>query len=331
MAALKALVKELQPRCNMSLHELIGELLHTVMAFEGHLAFSKSQLDQACHKVEQGEIPCQVAAFLDDHGVHIEEGASKSRVLTHQALQVVTMLSLRWYETGVERLLVPRDHDEEWLRGSESENPSDEVGPGMSDYQRRSWLAPAFSSLVGQVLWRHRHEESLQGKHEAAAENLLWICMGPQAGNATMEKVNAVFQAFTGSETGRMTLAHWRKLMDLVAANPDLRQKVRQCDAVRSCWGEATAHSHDGKLKRKQFKLMLAKTADLMNVHPLVLFQDVAAQVGVLRVQHLLHKDEEVDAAATSSTTGCSFRKAVVALQFISRSKSPRPTRAASK
>jgi len=72
--------------------------------------------------------------------------------------------------------------------------------------------------------------------------------------------------------------------------------RSRRCDAVKACYGDAANHS-DGSMNRKKFKLMLLKTADLMSVHPLVLFQELARHAEEL---------EQASAAAKHSKDGSS-------------------------
>merc|ERR1719181_2617116 len=165
--------------------------------------------------------------------------------------------------------------------------------PELSDYQKRSWLPPAFSYLVGQVLWRHRAADPLQSAHASVVENLRWIAAVPGADEDMMDKCNAVFQVLSGSDSGRMKLSRWRKVMDLMARNPELRPRVRRCDAVRACYGDALVHS-ESSLGRKSFKLMLMKTADLMGVHPVVLFQELALHAEELEASQKLQKEAEV-------------------------------------
>jgi hypothetical protein len=259
MQALKALLKELVP-IHRSLPALISVLLHNVLAPEGHQAFSKETLKHVCLLVSSGSIagsseeaaPSHVAGFLNDLGHVADEGASdEDQVLLNQAIEVMALLSLRWFAT----------------RNLTSV-------PEMSDYQRRSWLPPAFSHLVGQVIWRHQKMESLQA-HTVVVENLRWITLAPTVAEDMMDRCNVVFRIFSGSDSDRMKTNQWRKIIEIIASNPELRPRVRRCEAVRACYGNALSHAESG-FNRKQFKLTLMKTADLVGVHPLVLFQELA-------------------------------------------------------
>jgi len=203
-----------------------------------------------------------ITAFMQDLGhIRSAEDASNSKssaddasddpsVLTNRAIEVATLLSLRWFAIK-HHMSVPE----------------------MSEYQRRKWLPPAFSQLVGQILWRHRACDALQSGYKSVVENIQWITLAPGAQEDMIDRCNVVFRVLSGSATGHMKLTQWRKVMELLASNPDLRPRVRRCDAVRACYG---AHSENG-LSRKQFKLMLSKTADLMSVHPIVLFTELAS------------------------------------------------------
>lgn len=265
MQALKALLKELVPS-HRRLQDLVAVLLHNVIAAEGNLAFSEDSVKHVCElvlkdfcaeRVDQGA-PTQTLELLQDLG-HCPGGRhlhDADQLLMNQAIEVMTLLSLRWF--AMKNL----------------------VGmPDMSDYQRRSWLPPAFSSLVGQVIWRHRTAKSLQ-LHTTVVENLRWITftpVTPGSGEDVMAGCNAMFRNFSGSDTARMKLGQFRKVVEILAMNPELRVRVRRCDPVRSCYGDAVSHTTSG-LTRKQFKLMLMKTADLMGVHPLIIFQEMASQ-----------------------------------------------------
>lgn len=262
MQALKALLKELVTS-NRSLPALVSVLMHNVMAPEGHQAFSKETLKHVCLLVSSESItganaevaPSQVAAFLNDLGHIVDEGVSdEDEVLCNQAIEVIALLSLRWHAT----------------RNLTSV-------PEMSDYQRRSWLPPAFSHLVGQVIWRHQKMESLQA-HTVVVENLRWLTLAPTVKEDMMDRCNLVFRIFAGPDSDRMKPNQWRKIIEVIASNPELRPRVRRCDAVRACYGNAISHADiaESGFNRKQFKLTLMKTADLMGLHPLVIFQELA-------------------------------------------------------
>jgi len=201
----------------------------------------------------------QSSELLQDLG-HFPGGRSlhdADQLLMNQAIEVMALLSLRWF--AMKNL----------------------VGvPEMSDYQRRSWLPPAFSSLVGQVIWRHRTAKSLQ-PHTIVVENLRWITFTLGSEEDMMGGCNAVFRILSGSDTARMKLSQFRKVVEIIAVNPELRVRVRRCDPVRTCYGDALSNTNSG-LTRKQFKLMLMKTADLMGVHPIVLYQELASQAASL-------------------------------------------------
>jgi len=196
MQALKALLKELVP-ANRTLPELVSVLLHNVMAPEGNQVFSKETLKHVCELVlkessaESGidkVAPSQVLAFLQDLGHFADENVNdEDQVLMNQAIEVVALLSLRWF--AMKNLIGV---------------------PEMSDYQRRSWLPPAFSNLVGQVIWRHRAAESLQA-HTSVVENLRWITLIPGFEEDMMDRCNTVFRIFSGSDAAHMKLRHFRK------------------------------------------------------------------------------------------------------------------------
>jgi hypothetical protein len=290
MQALKALMKELLPSYE-TLLELVSALLHNVMEPKGNQAFSKETINNVCELVLNGgsldpegefaprtngnidQAPAsQIAAFLEDLGHSADEAAGEEgQALMNQALEAVALLSMRWF--AMKNMVAV---------------------PELSEYQRRSWLPPAFSSLVGQIMWRHRTAECMQ-QHTAVFENLRWISLTPGVEEDMMDRCNSIFRLFSGAESKRMRLTQWRKVMEIIASNPDLRPRVRRCDAVRACYGDALSHTENG-LSRKQFKLMLMKTADLMGVHPIVLFQELASKAASLEEAQKL-KDEASEAS----------------------------------
>jgi len=241
-------------------------LLHNVITPEGDQVFSKDSVMHVCELVlKESRAQCidqaatsQSLALLQDLG-HFAGGNlnDKNQLLMDQAIEVMALLSLRWF--AMKNLIGV---------------------PEMSDYQRRSWLPPAFSNLVGQVIWRHRTAESLR-PHTIVVENLRWITFAPGFEEDVMEGCNAVFRILSGSDTARVQLSQFRKVVEMIASNPELRVRVRRCDPVRACYGDALSNTTNG-LTRKQFKLMLMKTADLMGVHPIVLFQEMASQAASL-------------------------------------------------
>jgi len=224
--------------------------------------------------------PSQISEFLQDLG-HVADVTDEDQVLVNQAIEVVALLSLRWF--AMKNLMVV---------------------PELSEYQRRSWVPPAFSNLVGQVIWRHRGAESLQ-PHSAVIENVRWITLVPGVEENMMDHCNAVFRIFSGGDAGRMKLRQWRRVVEVIASNPSLRPRVRRCDAVRACYGDAHSHT-EGGLNRKQFKLMLMKTADLMGVHPIVLFHELASKAASLEAAQ--KSKEEAHAASFQDTLRPSSR-----------------------
>merc|ERR1712048_1547595 len=91
-----------------------------------------------------------------------------------------------------------------------------------------------------------------------------------------------------------MKPTQWRKVVELIASNPQLRPRVRRCDPVKACYGDALTRSESG-CSRKSFKLMLLKIADLMNVHPVVLFQELASHVEELEAAQKSQKSQKED------------------------------------
>jgi len=296
MQALKALLKELAPSYS-SLPDLVSALLLNVTAPEGHSLFSKEALTHVYEMVLQGSVTdpisisgieqeSQLASFLQDLGHFADAGGTdKHRQLVNQAIEVLVLLSLRWF--SVKEL---------------------SSVPVLSDFQRRSWLPAAFTYLVGQIIWRHRTAASLSG-HAVVVENLRWITLVPGLDENLMDRCNVVFRILTGSESdaGRLKLGQWRKVIGLIAMNPDLRTRVRRSDAVRACYGDALSSDENG-LNQKQFKLMLMKTADLMGVHPIVLFQALAAQAETLEAGQK-PKEESKEEVADVVLCECSIRK----------------------
>lgn len=263
LSALKALLEDLVPSYR-SLPELIEVLLHKNVAPDGSPLFGSETWEQVCEIITHSsdDDAAAIACFLEELG-HLAGDPRKAKesedcdpaAVVNQTLEAVTLLSLRWFAMK-HHMTVPH----------------------ISDYQRQKWIAPAFSHLVGQILWRHRTNSVLQSGHTSVVENLRWIAATPGVEEDMIDQCNMVFKVLSGSATGNMRITQWRKVMELIAKNPDLRQRARRCDAVRACYSDIINHDGGG-MSRKQFKLMLAKTADLMSVHPVVLFQEVASHV----------------------------------------------------
>lgn len=285
MQAVKALIKELLPSYE-TLLDLVSALMHNVMEPKGNQAFSKETINNVCELVLSGgsldpeeefaprtnggtdQAPAsQIESFLQDLGHSADEAAGEEgQALMNQALEALALLSMRWF--AMKNMMAV---------------------PELSEYQRRSWLPPAFSVMVGQIIWRHRTAESLQ-PHTAVVENLRWITLTPGVEEDMMDRCNSIFRLFSGAESTKMRLSQWRKVMDIIASNPSLRQRVRRCDAVRACYGDALSHTDNG-MSRKQFKLMVMKTADLMAVHPIVLFQELASKAASLEAAQKLKEE----------------------------------------
>lgn len=296
MRALEVLLKDLT-NVTRNFKELVRLLLQNVLALDGSAAFPKDVLDHVCDLVvkeaaslKETTVQCSPRSEADASGTgsksldmgtgsnsldmfvqelgHVvdpqsfkapETDADEVRSLVDRTVEVVIVLSLRW--------LAIKHHMEV---------------PELSDYQKQKWLPPAFSYLVGQILWRHRTADSLKCRaHASTIENLRWITSAPGARDDMISQCNAVFRVMNGSASGNMQLSQWRKVIELIAMNPQLRLRVRRVDAVRACYGDAVGHAENG-LSRKNFKLMLLKTADLIGVHPVVIFQEVASHADEL-------------------------------------------------
>lgn len=256
--------------------------MHNIMAPDNTQAFSKDTLDHVCDIVMQASkerfsprsygpvsTTSELAACMHLLG-HVaadpDSEIDQATLLVDRAIEVVLLLSLRW--------LAIKHHASV---------------PEMSDYQKHKWMPPAFSYLVGQTLWRHRAADALSA-HKSAVENLHWITAVPGIKEDMIDNCNAVFEFLSGSRSNRMKVTQWRRVMELIALNPELRQRVRRCDAVRACYGDALGQAEAG-MSRRSFKLMLVKTADLMNVHPVVLFQELASRACDLGSPQKLLKD----------------------------------------
>jgi len=255
--------------------------MHNVMAPDSSQAFPKETLEHVCELVlptsmpDDGDLSPKLLAadattclnsFMEDMGHFAKESKEKDQNTLNRAVEVIALLSIRWYAMKL-HITVPE----------------------MSDYMKQKWLPPAFSYLVGQILWRHRAADALSN-FTAVVENLHWISLVPGIPENLVHQVNAVFRVFSGSSSGRMKTTQWRKVMELIASNPELRPRVRRCDAVRQVYGDALCQSESG-LSRRHFKLMLLKTADLLNVHPIVLFKELASHLEELEAVQKLQKE----------------------------------------
>lgn len=295
MRALEALLKDLTS-VTRNFKELVRLLMQNMMGIDGSAAFSKETLDHVCELVlKEAALPKEanvqdsprsnssdtasnsldmfvqeLGHFADPHCNKVPEtDADEARLLIDRTIEAIVILSLRW--------LAIKHHMDV---------------PEMSNYQKQKWLPPAFSYLVGQMLWRHRAADSLKsGSHVSTVENLRWITSAPGVKDDMVDQCNLVFRLLNGSNSGCMPLSQWRKVIELIAINPELRLRVRRVDAVRACYGDAVGHAENG-LSRKNFKLMLLKTADLIGVHPVVIFQELASHADELEASQKAQKDD---------------------------------------
>lgn len=295
MRALEALLKDLT-NATRNFKELVRLLLQNVMGIDGSAAFTKETLDHVCEMVlKDAALPKEASIydsprsnssetisnsldmfvqelghFADPHSNKVPEtDADEVRLLIDRTIDAIVILSLRW--------LAIKHHMDV---------------PELSNYQKQKWLPPAFSYLVGQILWRHRAADSLKsGRHASAVENLRWITSAPGVKDDMIDRCNLVFRVLSGSKSGCMPLSQWRKVIELIANDPELRLRVRRVDAIRACYGDAVGHAENG-LSRKNFKLMLLKTADLIGVHPVLIFQELASHADELEASQKAQKDD---------------------------------------
>mmetsp|Transcript_48424 Transcript_48424/g.85322 ORF Transcript_48424/g.85322 Transcript_48424/m.85322 type:complete len:727 (+) Transcript_48424:66-2246(+) len=277
LQALKALVRELAPS-HTSLHDLVSKLLLKVLSPSGLAAVPPEKQQHICDVVlRRVEIPSspEVAGStlssspwlvdffeLMHHSAvplpankSLEELFGESWFLEDRVVEVMTMLSVQWHD----------------MRCAE-------CVPEMTRYAQRRWLPPAFSSLVGQVLWRHRAAASLK-RFEADVENVRWVTS--LLDERIVDDFNRVFKHFANSNAGIMKLSAFRRVVELLAMNSDLRVRLRRCDAVRACYSDIGGRGGEG-MNKKEFKLTLFKTAELMGVHPATLFEELAFRVDEL-------------------------------------------------
>jgi len=141
----------------------------------------------------------------------------------------------------------------------------------------------SFDDVVGQLLWRHRNAEPLQqSHHKNVVENPKWIVAGQDVGDEFIEGCKTVFRVLAKAEGGRMKLGQWKKVMEIIQANPVLNLRVRRSDAVRLYYGETRSIS-ENSLGLKDFMCLLLKTAETIEVHPMMVFFSVSAHASRLQ------------------------------------------------
>lgn len=146
-----------------------------------------------------------------------------------------------------------------------------------------------FDEAFGQLIWRHRRSEALQGRcHRRVVDDLDWATEGGvKAGPGVAEAVEKVFRRW--AKEGRMDATRWRKVVQLLEANPVLKARMRHEDPDRLFWSE----THQcGQVQRcitlPQFRSLLAQLAECWQVHPFVIFNAVGSHQ-----QAIVAADEE--------------------------------------
>merc|ERR1712118_313938 len=88
------------------------------------------------------------------------------------------------------------------------------------------------SDIIGQVLYRHRRAKPLRRKKHRDTVTTLWWAADPDI----VDDVERVFHLMTGdplSDDGRMKVAEWRKVVELIKLNPVLQKRLRRGDGDR--------------------------------------------------------------------------------------------------
>lgn len=279
LQAFKALVRELIPS-HTSLEDLVSTLLMKVTSLDNSAAFPFETQQHICHIVMQGVVisdsPDRVGSTLAvspslavffEHMHHSATLLPANKTLTElleepwfledRAIEVMTMLSMRWHAIKHQEHL-----------------------PEMTEYAQRRWLPPAFACLVGQILWRHRAATSLQ-RFESDTENSSWVTFS--LGERVVDDFNRAFKYFAGSNNGIIRPPAFRRVIDIFALNPELRPGLKRCDSVRAYYAEIAGRSEQG-MQKKQFKLFLMKVAELLSVHPATLFNALAYHINELEL-----------------------------------------------
>lgn len=256
---MKALTKQLALHIDVSspsaLRDLVDELLRGVVFTNGMQAFTGEALDRACELVLSKPSAAE--------GEQSTEDKPCKEILVDRAMQAVTILAPNW--------IAMQHHSSV---------------PAMSDYQEQKWLPQALAQLVGQVLWRHRKSDALQGEHRPVAESSKWVEDSAVAVDvdeeSVVEKCRTVHTILSGGKKSSLKVAQWRKVMELISTNSEFRSHVRRIDPSKLYYGEC-----DGAgLSQKQFMLLLMKIADIMGIaHPVLIFKEVASHAETLQNQ----------------------------------------------
>merc|ERR1711879_224770 len=119
---------------------------------------------------------------------------------------------------------------------------------------------------IGQILWRHRQGQGLQDKRYCKiVEDFNW------AADSTPDVIDSVEEAFRLVTVPRhlMSSREWHKILRLLQENWVLRISLKLADVDQIFYDET---HHDGEASSdvncRQFKLMLLRLADAMQVHP---------------------------------------------------------------
>lgn len=151
-----------------------------------------------------------------------------------------------------------------------------------------------FNDMLGQILWHHRKDEVLQERRfHKTVEDTAWAfdaAGDPDARLSKMGSVESVFRAMT-SPDGQMYLRQWRKVAELVQRSPLLQGRVKRLEVDyvfhASCGRGNVAQRHVNDschaINYEAFTALLVELADVMRVHPFMVFVAVGCHA-----QHLL-------------------------------------------
>uniref|UniRef100_A0A7S4RMS0 EF-hand domain-containing protein n=1 Tax=Alexandrium monilatum TaxID=311494 RepID=A0A7S4RMS0_9DINO len=137
----------------------------------------------------------------------------------------------------------------------------------------------SLGDVLGQILFRHRRAEPLQGSmHRATTEDASWI--------DGHDDLREVYRACTRKDHGRMRRSQWLKIVQLIQRNPVLRTKVRHADADRLFYSITTRNKDPNRtISINEFMQLLLMLIETSGLHPWMIFFSVGAHAKQLAAE----------------------------------------------
>jgi len=173
------------------------------------------------------------------------------------------------------------------------------------------------SDTLGQLLWQNRDVPSLrEGAHRQLVEDLSWVVdpehCSSDSGPSVLDLTMVVFRELTAEDSGRMKWRTWLKVVEYIKRNPLLTNRINRNDADRIFHAEAMrevrgGHSQDQGISvgSHGFMGLIMKTAEIIEMHPFVLFLAVGCHADYLvEERQRMERKAQEESAALMKTAG---------------------------